>query len=205
MRNSLMLATLTTAIGVVLTAMAAYSFSRFRFRARRSLLQTILLIQVFPNFLNMVALFVILQQLGVFIPWLGLNTHGGLLLIYLGGVMGVNTWLAKGYFDAIPRDLETVVLKAIARDPALRYQTATEFAADLRRFTEDRPIQVDLSQRNPRAISGDTVETDDLVSIENINGTIYDDTLIGSGGGNVLDGFAGDDVDPSGGAGQRLC
>ena len=45
-------------LGLIFTAMAAYSFSRFRFRGRRSLLQTILLIQVFPNFLNMVALFV---------------------------------------------------------------------------------------------------------------------------------------------------
>jgi serine/threonine protein kinase len=42
---------------------------------------------------------------------------------------------------AIPRDLETVVLKAIARDPAHRYQTAGELAADLKRFGEDRPVQ----------------------------------------------------------------
>ena len=41
----------------------------------------------------------------------------------------------------IPRDLETIVLKAIARDPALRYQSAAELADDLRRFTEDRPIR----------------------------------------------------------------
>ncbi len=42
---------------------------------------------------------------------------------------------------AVPRDLETVVLKAIARDPAHRYQTAVELAADLRRFVEDRPVR----------------------------------------------------------------
>src|SRR4029434_2796952 len=41
---------------------------------------------------------------------------------------------------AVPRDLETVVLKALARDPASGYQTAAEFAADLRRFVEDRPV-----------------------------------------------------------------
>jgi arabinogalactan oligomer / maltooligosaccharide transport system permease protein len=119
MWNSLMLATLTTALGVIITAMAAYAFSRFRFRGRRSLLQTILLIQVFPNFLNMVALFVILNQLGAYIPWLGLNSHGGLLLLYLGGVLGVNTWLAKGYFDSIPRDLD----EAATVDGASHWQT----------------------------------------------------------------------------------
>ncbi len=41
----------------------------------------------------------------------------------------------------IPRDLETITLKACAADPAHRYQTAAEFAADLRRFVDDRPIR----------------------------------------------------------------
>jgi WD40 repeat protein/serine/threonine protein kinase len=41
----------------------------------------------------------------------------------------------------VPRDLETVVLKAIARDPAHRYQTPAELAADLKRFVEDRPVR----------------------------------------------------------------
>lgn len=119
MFNSLKLAILTTVIGLIFTAMAAYAFSRFRFRGRRSLLQTILLVQVFPNFLNMVALFVILQQLGTYIPFLSINTHGGLLLIYLGGILGVNTWLAKGYFDSIPRDLD----EAAIVDGATHWQT----------------------------------------------------------------------------------
>ncbi len=110
MWNSIKLSVITTVLGVLMTALAAYAFSRFRFRGRRSLLQTILLIQVFPNFLNMVALFVILRQLGEYVPWLALNTHGGLLLIYLGGVLGVNTWLAKGYFDSIPRDLDEAAM-----------------------------------------------------------------------------------------------
>ncbi|MCC6457685.1 MAG: maltose ABC transporter permease MalG [Caldilineaceae bacterium] len=122
MWNSLRLATLTTVLGVLMTAMSAYAFSRFRFRGRRSLLQTLLLIQVFPNFLNMVALFLILQQLGGYVPWLGLNTHGGLLMIYLGGVLGSNTWLAKGYFDSIPRDLD----EAARMDGANDWQTFTQ-------------------------------------------------------------------------------
>ncbi len=119
MLNSLRLAVITTVLGVMMTAMAAYAFSRFRFRGRRSLLQTLLLIQVFPNFLNMVALFVILRELGEYVPWLGLNTHGGLLLLYLGGILGVNTWLAKGYFDSIPRDLD----EAATVDGASHWQT----------------------------------------------------------------------------------
>jgi ABC-type maltose transport system permease subunit len=119
MFNSLKLASITTVLGVIMTAMAAYAFSRFRFRGRRSLLQTLLLIQVFPNFLNMVALYIILRQLGEYVPWLSLNTHGGLLMLYLGAVLGVNTWLAKGYFDSIPRDLD----EASVMDGASHWQT----------------------------------------------------------------------------------
>ena len=104
--NSLFVATIVTIFATMITTLAAYAFSRFNFRSRRSLLQGILLIQVFPNFLNMVALFLILQQFGRYIPALGLNTYGGLFLVYLGGTLGANTWLTKGYFDSIPRDLD---------------------------------------------------------------------------------------------------
>ncbi len=117
--NSTRIAVTTTVLTLFMTAFAAYAFSRFRFRGRRSLLQTVLLIQVFPNFLNMVALFLILQQLGAYVPWLSLNSHGGLILLYLGGALGVNTWLMKGFFDSIPRDLD----EAATIDGASHWQT----------------------------------------------------------------------------------
>ena len=91
------------------------------------MLQAILLIQVFPNFLNMVALFLILQQFGLYIPALGLNTYGGLMLIYLGSTLGANTWLTKGYFDSIPRDLD----EAATVDGASPWQTFTQILLPL--------------------------------------------------------------------------
>jgi len=106
MWNSVKVAGITTILAVFVTALTAYSFSRFRFRGRRSLLLTILLIQVFPNMLVIVALFLFLRQIGEYIPSLGLNTHGGLILIYLGAQMGINIWLMKGFFDSIPRDID---------------------------------------------------------------------------------------------------
>jgi len=104
--NSLGITIVVTILGTTITTLAAYAFSRFRFKTRKPLLQSVLLIQVFPNFLNMVALFLILQQLGRVMDNFGLNTYGGLMLVYLGGVLGANTWLTKGYFDSIPRDLD---------------------------------------------------------------------------------------------------
>lgn len=117
--NSLLVASISTVLSLAICALGAYSFSRFRFRGRRSLLLTILLVQVFPNILSMVALYLLLLQIGPYIPFLGLNQHGGLILVYLGGAMGVNTWLMKGFFDTIPREIDESALV----DGATHWQT----------------------------------------------------------------------------------
>ena len=106
MWNSVKLASLAAVISVLISAFGAYAFSRFRFRGRRSLMLTIFLVQVFPNSLTIVATFLLVQSIGRHIDSLNLNTHGGLLLVYLGGALGINTWLMKGFFDSIPRDLD---------------------------------------------------------------------------------------------------
>lgn len=108
--NSTLVASVT-AIGIVsITAPAAYAFSRFNFKGRRNLLLFMLLVQVFPNLLAMVSIFLMLQQLGVYLPFIGFNTHGGLTLVYIGGAMGTNIWLMKGFFDSIPRELDEAAL-----------------------------------------------------------------------------------------------
>ncbi len=106
MWNSFKIASVAAVLAGMITLLSAYSFSRYRFSGRSQLLLVILLIQVFPAILAMVALFAILQQIGTYIPGLGLNTHGGLILIYLGGAMGINVWLMKGFFDSIPREID---------------------------------------------------------------------------------------------------
>jgi ABC-type maltose transport system permease subunit len=108
MWNSIKVSSISAVITVALCALAAYSFSRFRYRGRREGLLTILLVQLFPNMLAIVALFLLLQQIGKIpgLGWLGLNTLGGLILIYCGGALGFNTWLMKGFFDSIPKDLD---------------------------------------------------------------------------------------------------
>jgi ABC-type maltose transport system permease subunit len=121
MANSLVVSTVTAIITVALCALSAYSFSRFRFKSRKRLLQGLLLSQVFPNVLAMVALFLILQQIGRLYPMFGLNTLGGLILVYLGGAIGFNTWLMKGFFDTVPRDLD----ESAMLDGASAWQTFT--------------------------------------------------------------------------------
>ncbi|MDX1662884.1 MAG: sugar ABC transporter permease [Candidatus Promineifilaceae bacterium] len=104
--NSIKISTISTVGSVFITTLAAYAFSRFRFRGRRTMLQTILLIQVFPGMLAMIAIFLLVLEIGYNIPWLGLDTHAGLIMVYLGGAMGINIWLMKGFFDSIPRAID---------------------------------------------------------------------------------------------------
>lgn len=106
MWNSFKIASISSILVGLITLMTAYAFSRYRWAGRSQLLLVILLIQVFPAILAMVALFSILQQIGSYVPFLGLNTHGGLILIYMGGAMGINVWLMKGFFDSVPRDID---------------------------------------------------------------------------------------------------
>jgi arabinogalactan oligomer / maltooligosaccharide transport system permease protein len=104
--NSVKIATITTVLSLAITTMAAYAFSRMRFAGRITMLKGLLLIQVFPNLLMIVAVYVLVFQIGNIIPALGLNTHAGLIMVYLGGSMGINIWLMKGFLDTIPRAID---------------------------------------------------------------------------------------------------
>lgn len=104
--NSVVVSSVTAVAVVVLSSLAAYSFSRFRYRGRRAGLLTLVIVQLFPNLLGFVALFLLLQAMGNVVPMLGLNSLGGLILVYCGGALGFNTWLMKAYFDTVPIDLD---------------------------------------------------------------------------------------------------
>ncbi|MBU2666838.1 sugar ABC transporter permease [Actinoplanes bogorensis] len=104
--NSLVIALASSAASVFISALAAYAFSRRRFRGRRVGLLSVLLIQMFPQFLAIVAIFLIFSTVTEYWPAIGFNTWWGLILLYLGGALGVNTWLMKGFFDTLPRELD---------------------------------------------------------------------------------------------------
>lgn len=105
-KNSLILASVSAIGSVMIGAAAAFAFSRLRFKGRRTGIQTLLLIQVFPSFLALAAIYVIMGEIYKVFPAFGLGSVGGLLLIYLGGAMGVNAWLLKGFIDSIPMELD---------------------------------------------------------------------------------------------------
>jgi ABC-type maltose transport system permease subunit len=106
MWNSIKVSSIASVLSVFITALSGYAFSRFRFAGRRTLLLVTFLLQVFPSSLMIVAMFLLLKDFGDVIPALGLNSHAGLILVYLGGVLGINVWLMKGILDTVPRALD---------------------------------------------------------------------------------------------------
>ena len=104
--NTMIVAAITAILTVLLGALAAYAFSRFRFKGRRLGLLALLLIQMFPQLLAVVAIYLIVLRTGEVFGFIGLNTLTGLIVVYLGGVLGVNVWLMKGFFDTIPAELD---------------------------------------------------------------------------------------------------
>ncbi len=99
-KNTLKIAFFNMLIGVLVTTLTAYTFSRYRFKGRKNIMIGMLVLQMFPSFLSMTAIVVIITKLNL------MDTDWGLILVYAAGQIPYNAWLIKGYFDGIPKSLD---------------------------------------------------------------------------------------------------
>ncbi|TYT22893.1 ABC transporter permease subunit [Dictyoglomus thermophilum] len=127
-RNSILVSGIAAIITTLICSLAAYPFSRMRFWGRRYGILTLLLIQMFPSAVYMIAIYTLLNILGRFIPFLGLDTLSGLTFVYLGNI-AYNMYLIKGYYDTIPDSLE----ESAMIDGATRFQTFYKIVLPLAR------------------------------------------------------------------------
>jgi arabinogalactan oligomer/maltooligosaccharide transport system permease protein len=104
--NTLYIGGFTAFGAVIMGAAAAYAFSRFRFSGRRASLTGLLLIQMFPQTVAFVAVFLLLIALGEVVPVLGINSRIALICVYLGGALGANTFLMYGFFNSVPVEID---------------------------------------------------------------------------------------------------
>jgi len=104
--NSILISGLSTLFAVSLATFAAYAFSRYRFSGRRPGLLFLLIVQMFPAFLAIVVIYLMFTRITDLYPLIGFNTPWAVILLYLGGALGVNTWLIKGFFDTVPKELD---------------------------------------------------------------------------------------------------
>lgn len=122
-KNTLQIATMVCLATVIVTSTAAYVFSRFRFAMRKQLMISFLVFQIFPSFIGMVAIYVLLLRLG------GLDTKWGLALVYIAANIPYNTWLVKGYIDNVPKSFD----EAARIDGASHFQVYTKIILPISR------------------------------------------------------------------------
>ena len=115
MRNSLIVSVLTTSIALALGSAAAYAIARLETPGGNRLALMVLATQMFPGIVIIIPLFILLSRLGL------IDTYAGLVLVYLSFVLPIVIWVMKGFFEAIPPDLE----RAAAIDGATTWQTFT--------------------------------------------------------------------------------
>lgn len=104
LKNSVLVAAITTALGVLLACTAAYGFSRLNFVGRQLGLQAFLVTQMFPGVVMTIPLYILLGKLGL------LNSIVGLVLVYSVSALPFCVWNLKGYFDTIPKELEEAAI-----------------------------------------------------------------------------------------------
>ena len=93
--NTLFVAGISCVISTVLVLAVSYTMSRYRFKSRKQMMKVTLLLNIFPNFMNMTALFVIMTQFDL------INNLWGLILLYSSGAT-MGFLVQKGFFDTIP-------------------------------------------------------------------------------------------------------
>jgi len=103
--NSIKVALIAATLIIAFSTTAAYAFARLRFRFKTPLLNSMLLLQMFPAVLGLIAIYAIFDKIGYYVPWLGIESHGGLVLAYCGGV-ALHVWTIRGYFETIPVEIE---------------------------------------------------------------------------------------------------
>lgn len=145
--NSLTIGVTTAVLSVLLGALAAYAFSRMRFYGRRIGLLSLVLVQMFPQLLAVVAIFLLISKIGELFPAVGLNTSAGLIMVYLGAALGVNTYLMYGFFNTVPSSIDeaakidgaghariffTIILRLVA--PILAVVALLSFIASMNDF-----------------------------------------------------------------------
>ncbi len=116
--NSIKIATISSLLIVTISTTAAYAFARLKFRYKSTILNSMLLLQMFPAVLALVAIYAIFDTIGTYAPWLGIETHAGVILAYLGGV-AMHIWTIRGYFETIPVEIE----ECAKVDGATQWQT----------------------------------------------------------------------------------
>lgn len=99
-KNNILVSLVTTAVTLVIATMAAYAFSRFRFRGSKTMQMLFLSTQMFPAVALLIALYSMYSKLGL------INTYTALVLACSTNALPMSIWILKGFFDTVSKSLE---------------------------------------------------------------------------------------------------
>jgi maltose/maltodextrin transport system permease protein len=116
--NSVKVATISGLVTLLLSTTAAYALARMKFRGRKQVMTGLMLMQMFPAVLALVAIWAIFDRIGSVFPAFGIDSHWALILAYSGGI-AMHVWTIKGYYETIPYEVE----EAARVDGASPWQT----------------------------------------------------------------------------------
>lgn len=103
--NSIRVALVSACIGLLLSTTAAYAFARMRFAGKKAALTGLMLMQMFPSVLALVAIHSIFTRIGNAFPLFGMDSLWSLVLAYSGGI-ALHVWTIKGFYETIPAEIE---------------------------------------------------------------------------------------------------
>lgn len=103
--NSVKIAGLSALFTVAMSTTAAFAFARMRFRGKGAILNSMLLLQMFPAVLALVGIFAIFDTIGNYVPALGVESHAAVILAYVSG-LALHIWTIRSYFHTIPVEIE---------------------------------------------------------------------------------------------------
>jgi multiple sugar transport system permease protein len=102
--NSLIVAISSTLFSVVLASLAAYGFSRFKFKGNKVVLFFFLFTQMVPAILLLLPYFIMMRKIDM------INSYGALIIAYTSFSLPFCTWMLKGFFDSIPKDIDEAAM-----------------------------------------------------------------------------------------------
>ncbi len=103
--NSVKIAGLSAFLTVAMSTTAAFAFARMKFRGKGAILNSMLLLQMFPAVLALVGIFAIFDTIGNYVPALGVESHAAVILAYVSG-LALHVWTIRSYFHTIPVEIE---------------------------------------------------------------------------------------------------
>lgn len=167
--NSLVVVVLSTLLTILVSTMAGFGASRFKFKGKGAFLGFVLVTQMFPSVIMLIPYFRILRLYGL------INTHLGLIIVYISFQVPLCTWLMYSYFETIPKDLDAAaaidglnqwgIFRKIALPLSLPGLASTSIYAFINSWNEFQFAMV-------------LTTTDDMKTVSVGLGQMIDDTMI---------------------------